>query len=186
MRHITPILFIVLSLALFFVYTNGAYSEVSEINAELNTYKEALHSADVVREKIEKGIQEYQNFTDEDIARLEKLLPDTVDNIHLIIDVDGIARTYGLTIRDIAIVEKDTETSSRGSARINSGRGVRGLYEETSIQFSVRARYSIFMNFLHDLEESLRVLDIKDISFISGEDGEVYDFTLTIDTYWLK
>ena len=53
--------------------------------------------------------------------------------------------------------------------------------------FSVSAKYEVFLEFLKQLEESLRIVDIRNIEITrSSSEGMIYDYQVTMDTYWLK
>jgi hypothetical protein len=53
------------------------------------------------------------------------------------------------------------------------------------LTFTVTATYNDFLNLLQDLESNLRLLDITNIAFHSTDTG-FYDYTVTLNTYWLK
>ena len=54
-----------------------------------------------------------------------------------------------------------------------------------TLGFSVTTRYQTFKDFLHSLENSLRLADVTNIS-IKNTSGDFYDFDVTIKTYWLR
>jgi hypothetical protein len=54
-----------------------------------------------------------------------------------------------------------------------------------TLGFSVTASYKTFKNFLGDLERSLRIIDVKTLSFSAG-DKDQYEYNLEINSYWLK
>jgi Tfp pilus assembly protein PilO len=58
-------------------------------------------------------------------------------------------------------------------------------YGTVGISFSVTASYDNFQNFLTDLEKSLRLVEITDLS-VNGNNTGLYDFSVGLKTYWLK
>ena len=58
-------------------------------------------------------------------------------------------------------------------------------YGTVGISFSVSATYEKFQDFLADLEKSLRLVEITDLS-VSGNNTGLYDFSVGLKTYWLK
>ncbi|HQM18670.1 MAG TPA: hypothetical protein PLY98_00930, partial [Candidatus Paceibacterota bacterium] len=64
------------------------------------------------------------------------------------------------------------------------------------MKFKVTGKYESFISFLKELEQNLRIVDVKSIDFkvpeaIVSSDGrvtenDIYDYTLKIETYWLK
>ena len=51
--------------------------------------------------------------------------------------------------------------------------------------FTVSASYENFLAFLHDLEHSLRVVDIENLTFQVQPEGTINDYQFNIRTYWL-
>jgi len=121
-------------------------------------------------------------ISEANVDKLTKMLPDGVENVGLVIDIDDIANKYGMTIRDTQVNDI--------SARVNSGGAVgpdATKYGTISLSFSVTASYENFIAFLQDLEASERLVDVTNMSFSSsGAKTDQYDFNVTIQTYWLK
>ena len=138
----------------------------------------------------------YNNISSQNREELEKLLPDTVDNVRLIIDIDNIAEQYGIVIRDFEI--SSTEDQEKEVKVIKSE--FEGIidnadleYADTSkvgvisFSFSVTSQYDVFNRFLQDLEEALRIVDVRSVEISSsGDDSVFYDYRVNLDTYWLK
>jgi hypothetical protein len=53
------------------------------------------------------------------------------------------------------------------------------------LTFTTVLSYKDFVSFLRDLETSLRLVDVVGLSFTSTK-GDLYDFSVSIRTYWLK
>jgi hypothetical protein len=53
-------------------------------------------------------------FAAEDVQKLERTLPDNVDNIRLIIDINNIAARHGLTLKNVALGTVSGSSSTRG------------------------------------------------------------------------
>ena len=104
-------------------------------------------------------------------------MPDNIDNIRLIIDIDDMAKTYGMRIRNFkADVSTQKETLGKDTT----------AYGTLTLSFGTTASYSFFLAFMKDLERSLRIMDITAISFAASETGSLYDYNITLKTYWLK
>jgi len=59
-------------------------------------------------------------------------------------------------------------------------------YGTLTLSFSTTASYTTFLAFLHDIEESLRLIDITSVQFNSSDLSQLYDYSVSIKTYWLK
>jgi len=51
---------------------------------------------------------------------------------------------------------------------------------------AVLSSYAVFIKFLEDIEKSLRIVDVVSIGFDSKDENDIYDFNVSIRTYWLK
>ena len=145
---------------------------------EESQYRNALNNTAELRSKRDSLIDKRSQITPDDLLRLEKLLPDNIDNIKLVIDMNNIAADHGLSLKGIKL---DTEVKADAS---KLGKDAT-KYGTVGLTFSVSASYENYQNFLTNLERSLRLVDIVDLS-VSGNDSGVYDFTVGLRTYWLK
>ena len=144
-------------------------------------YNDALTKSKELQGLREDLLNEYNTFPKTNIERLKKMLPDHVDNVRLIIEIDNIASQYGMTVKDAQILS-DREQSNSNNLSIFE---VRTENKKTmSLSFTVVAPYESFLRFLRDLEQNLRIVDIESISF-SASDVDLYEYDVTIKTYWL-
>lgn len=198
MKSITSIILIVVAIGVFFFFTDKEYKEVQQLKAEVAKNAEILETANKLNLKKDELNKKFNQISQEEQVELEKLLPDTVDNVRLIIDINNIASQFGVVIRDISINSKDSEVSS--SKKVTSRESnFDGVLEEGNVKyvdtarigvisfsFSVSAKYEVFLEFLKKLEESLRIVDIRNIEVSRGSGSVFYDYKVTMDTYWLK
>jgi len=194
-RFITPIILIGIAIAGFFMFTNPLYKNISEIRTQIVSYNEALDNSKALEAERDKLTQKYNSIDSENLAKLSKLLPDNVDNIRLILEIEKIASPYGMVLKDIkydTITKKDNTTGEviQGGATVQSSRKDYGIWD---LEFSTQGTYNNFVNFIKDLESNLRIIDISSIQFSSntgaGLDSslsEVYKYGFKIKTYWLK
>jgi Tfp pilus assembly protein PilO len=120
-----------------------------------------------------------------DLARLSVFLPDSVDNVGLILDLNALAARSGLSLSNID-VSANTPSSS-GSASVNNGAlptVATSPVSSADLSLSAIGTYSALQNFLQGIEKSARLLDAKDI-VISGSDTGVYTYKMTLRLYWL-
>ena len=199
MKSLTPIILILISVALFFFLIDPEYKDVQELQAQVEANNETLKIARDLSVKREELRNKFNNISQEERAELEKLLPDTVDNVRLIIDINNIAEQFGIVIRNINI-NADEDTATAAGTVGAQGSTFEGVIEESSVKyvdkskigvitfsFSVAAKYEVFLEFLRELEESLRIVDIRNIQISRGSaEGSIYDYNVTMDTYWLK
>jgi len=91
-----------------------------------------------------------------------------------------VASRYGISIKSI----KTTTGSSRDTSRIVLPEN-ESKYDSATISFSFISSYDNFKRLMADVEKSLRIMDVKSVSFQVGESG-FYDYQVSVETYWLK
>jgi hypothetical protein len=199
MKSITSLALIILAVGVFFFYIDPEYKKVQALNEQIEKNKEILEIVNRLDTKKTELNTKFNQISQEEKKELEKLLPDTVDNIRLIIDIRNIADQFGLEIKDISIASKDQNTGeakktiSQKSNFEDFGGENSIKYVDTSrigvlsFSFGVSAKYEVFIEFLEELERSLRLLDIRSMEVTSGGgDSVFYNYRVTFDTYWLK
>jgi len=177
MKNITAIILIVASVGLFFGYVDGAYSDVKVLRTEQADYDRALSNSKELQAERDKLLTKFNNINTTDLDRLNKLLPDNIDNVRLVIDIDNIASNYGMRIRNFK-----TETGDK----IETVGVDQTPYGTLTLTFSTTASYTTFLAFMHDLEKSLRLIDVTSVQFASSDTSQFYDYSVSIKTYWLK
>lgn len=179
MKNIFSIIVIIISLGVFVVVVKPEYTKIQEIEAKSNKLEEVLVNARKLQSLRDGLLEKQSKLSGADLKRLEKLIPESADNVKLIIEFQNIADSYGLKI-ETASSQKDEEENSKQSFDIESRD-----YGIISIDFSIIGSYNNFVSFLSDIEDSLRITDIRSLSIAGSDIGE-YQFTMTVETYWLK
>ncbi|MFQ5540901.1 MAG: type 4a pilus biogenesis protein PilO [Candidatus Paceibacteria bacterium] len=179
MRTALPILFIIIAGGIFFGFIDPAFDRVQALRAEEAKFDQALTRSRELQEVRDQLLSRYNTFSPADIERLERLLPDNVDNVRMVLDFDALASQYGMRLRNIAL-STDEGRAERGQV------GASGeAYQSVVLSFSVTGSYDAFRSFLEDLEQSLRLVDVSAISFSAAQSG-LYDYSVSVKTYWLK
>lgn len=177
MSNIISIILFIASLGLFFGYVNPTYTHSKNLSLERNQYDELLANSHQILSERDKLLARLNAMSQADISKLGKLLPDSVDSVSLIIELSSIASKFGMRVRNFSVAsEGDTEALGISSSPY-------GIF---TFSFSTTASYETFIAFLKSLEQNLRLIDVVAISFGSGGNNSVYDFNMTIKTYWLK
>lgn len=177
MKFFTPIILLGLSIGAFYLYINPTYKSIKVLRAESAQYAGAVKEAKEASVIWNDLVNRSDSMNRADLDRLEKMLPDKVDNIKLLNDLNTMALKYGTGISNIRL----TEPTSESNLVANSD-----PYSSLHTNFSVSMTYSNFVNFLRDMGKSLRLADIEKIDFKPSDDSPLYTFTLTTKTYWLK
>jgi Tfp pilus assembly protein PilO len=186
-KHLTPIILIILAIGIFFTVTKTKLDDLKVIRAVNAQYQSAIKNAKQLIKVRDDVLETYNKITDDDRERLDKMLPNNVDNVRLIIDIDDIASRHGFTLRNVktSAATDGTKSTAQSSAPAQVQSGSINQYNTVTLSFNVTSTYEKFIDFLRDLEQSLRIIDISKIS-LSASDNGVYDYGVEIKTYWLK
>jgi hypothetical protein len=184
-RNITALILLVLAIGIYFTYTSGQIAVLNSIQAENSQYLSAIDNAKKLINLRDSVLNQYNAISDADKARLDKIVPDNIDNIRLTIDISGIAARHGITATGIT-TSADAKSSAAATAP-NPGltTSASGSLSTVTVSFGVTTTYANFISFLEDLERSLRILDITGITLSASANG-VYTYGVTMNTYWLQ
>ncbi len=207
MRFLFPIFIIILAGLIFFglampIYygsdntylkqylLHGSGKGVTTLMAERASLQEGVATA-IELQKISKDLEQRINqIKDSDLVRLDRYLPDSIDNVQLILDVNSIALQSGMQIKNTKIeLPPAVPGSSAGAALVDKDATSGGLDHQIStlhMSFSTAGSYGSFLNFLDNLSHSLRLLDVEEISFQSVPGKDFYQYNVKVKTYWLK
>lgn len=188
-KNVTAVILLVLSVGIYFTVTEGIFNDAKQVKAVNDQYVSAITNAEQLVRVRDQVLQNYNNISQIDRDRLDKMLPSTVDNIRLIIDLNGVAVRDGLTLHDISAAAPDNQsTAAVGNVNPNasSAAGVGNPTLDTvNVSFSVTSSYQQFISFLQDLEANLRIMDVKHLTLSAADNGQ-YTFQVTLNTYWLR
>lgn len=175
-QKILPLVLALASLALFFFFVIPEFRELKERRAQIGFLNEALSNSRKVQAVRDSLLSSYNTIADADLSRLEKILPDHVDNVRLILEIDRIASRNGMVLQNI---------TTREAERRNQFGPDDSSFGKIQMGFSLVGRYESLVNFLSEIEQSLRLVDVVGLSFVRGQ-GDLYEYELELYTYWLK
>ncbi len=198
-----PIIFVGIAITFFFVVTNPMYDGASGITAlknEVASYNNALDTSKVLEGERDQLTAKYNNIDPDNLTKLQTLLPDSVNNIRLILEIQQLASPYGMTLSDVKYdTAENAATAGNNTATVQGGGAVQTSpqnYGVFNLEFTIAGTYANFINFTKSLESNLRIVDMSSISFSSDANtagvstktnsAEVYKYDFKIKTYWLK
>ena len=199
MRYIFLLIIIGASIATFFMVIKPRYDNLQTVKTEVSTYDSSLETAEKLKISREELIAKYNSIPKADLDGIKTLLPDSVDNIRLIIQLDSLATKNGLsTLRSVdyksdSITAQSGATEAPSDAPVQSGKS----YGEFTVSFQTSGQYKNFLAFLSDLEQNLRLVDVTSVDFTAASSegtgtgtGQAssnnLSYKVTLKTYWLK
>lgn len=187
-RNVTATILIVLSLGIYLTYTK---TKVEEVKAELAVNKEyttAIENAARLIKVRDEVLKQYRNLSEEERVKLDKMIPNTVDNIRLVIDLTELARNeYGFALRNIKAAAAPSQKNSAPTpvARPPGSTIPTPTLDTVIVSFNATADYNRFIDFLRALESNLRIMDLTRLTVTVNQNG-TYDFGVEFKTYWLR
>lgn len=193
MNNIIAIVLILASVGLFYEYVAPTYEDIKTLRTEKVQYDEALMNSKKVADLRDELLSKYNNFAPNDIKRIEKLLPDRIDNVRLIIEVDSIASRHDMTLKDVTVSVSGNTPASPSGAFGDQTQVENIPYGTATFSFAVSGSYEEYRSLLKDIEKSLRITDIRSVSVTAvntspkdSKSADFFDFKTIMDTYWLK
>lgn len=188
MRSLFLIILIALSIGAFVFYIKPRYEATRDFKEQIAAYSSNLDTAEKLKTSREELIAKYNNIPKADLDNLKTLLPDSVDNIRLIIQIDTLAVRNGLsTVRGVNYQVQDRTNAEAAQNQAVS----RNPYDEFTLSFETSGQYQNFLSFLSDLEQNLRIVDVTKIEFApngtsTSNPTSSMMYRMTLKTYWLK
>lgn len=178
--RVLPVVILLVAIGLFLGYVHPTYTgAVAAQRAQIQSYDNALAAAETFRAEESKLIAAQEAISPDDRARIEAFLPDGVDNVQLIVDLNALASRSGMRLNDFDISEP--EEDEPGRIALETG----GAVEHLDISVTAVGTYAAFRDFLEGVEYSLRPMDLVDLSISDSETG-VYTYGMTFRIYWLR
>lgn len=186
MSRILPVAFLLIAGGAFFGYIHPTVTgSITETSKEVKAFDAALAAAKRYEQKIAELGDEQKNLPADGISRLEEFLPDNVDNVQLIIDLDGLAERSGIKIDDFNttdLVSSASGADANGeSVSIEEGKP----YESLDITITASGSYAQMRAFIDGVETSLRLLDLVSLQLTDSPTG-IYKYQMTFRLYWLR
>ncbi|MCX6739209.1 MAG: hypothetical protein NT098_04150 [Candidatus Parcubacteria bacterium] len=187
MKNLIAIVLILSAGGIFYLITMPTYADIQVLSATKAKYSEALNNSQEAQGLRDALEAKYNGISPENLQRLGAFLPDSIDNIRLIIEIDKVAGKYNMALSNarVALAEKPS-AQTIGEAIVSDS----SVYGTGKLDFSVTGTYEDYISFVKDLEQSLRLINITSISLSGATSGtadrDIYNYKTSFDTYWLK
>lgn len=200
-KSIISIVFIGSAVVIFMIYIKPTYDATLVNKVKITHLDTSLKTMRLTQNRTNTLLTRYNDaFTSNDINRLDKMLPDHVNNVRLVLDIDSMANKYGVQIKNVQIQKpKDISASAQAGTVLRAGNKSNLPYQSLTLQFDVVSTYSNFLLLLRDLESSLRIVDLVRLSIapVTSTSTNVngtaqttqtpyYTFSVSLRTYWLR
>lgn len=189
-----PILFFVSFLLVLYIVVPN-YSQSRALQKQVETKQLELQEKQNYFAKIKEissNLEEYQEFLD----KIEKALPQEVSLASLLSFFQTQALASGLVMKNLSPQEEvpqATPTKTGGGAgegkTEESAKAPEEKIKETGFRLTVDGPFASLEDFLHNLEKSSRLIEVKNVAFKEGKPGEregepvTFEFNLAVNVY---
>ncbi len=145
---------------------NCQYDGIKKLATDKVSFITALKTAESLESRRGELESKYNNVTNEDRQKLEALLPNNADNIKLVLELETLAKKYGLLIESPKLQNNfeapKTEAKTSGQdlrADAHTEKSGALNYGTFSLDFTVRTNYENMKLLIADIEKNLRLIE---------------------------
>lgn len=194
-RSILGIVLLLIGGGLVYFFTLPTWNDALAARDDTAHLDELIRKTNRLGELSQTATETYQNISQSDLDQVDTLIPDQIDNVKLILEVQKLAEQYGLVVKSIDV----TGTTATELAGFS--------LHQVSFGASLQGDYADFVQFLEQVELSRRLIDPTSIRFQaiasdpaptqgapgqilppspaeSEDEGAGYTFSLAFRTYW--
>lgn len=185
--RILPTLALMVAAGIFFAYVNPTWSvSISATKAAIASDDQALAASDEYI-KNQNALESARSAIDQsNLDRLSVFLPDSVDNVGLILDLNALAARSGLSLSNIDVTTNAASTESTNSGSVGAlPTAITNPVGSVDLSLSAVGTYTALKTFLVGVEKSERLLDVRDL-VVKGSDTGVYTYQMKVRIYWLR
>lgn len=184
MKNIFSIIVILASIGSFVFIVQPQYKSIQEMKKQSVEFKRVLGNARKLQEVRDELLEKRKSIKNSDVRRLEKLIPESADNVKLILHFEEFAEDHNLKIQAAStsqdgVLEEEEGQSQSFDVETNE-------YGVITLDFTIEGTYTNFISFLETIERNLRITDIRSLTITPDQEGDNYSYQISVDTYWLK
>lgn len=155
MRYITAVVFATLATLMVVMYAYPTYENIGKLQARTVELQGYVEKATKAQSKIDELEAKYKTFPAGADDRMNKMLPEKIDDVRLTMDITDLAALHGISLANPTIKKVAGDKSSQTQEHI--------------VSLSIEAPYATFRRFLNDVEYWLQIRDITNLSIVAGE-----------------
>ena len=184
--NILPGVALIIAGFIFFVYVNPTLSgPIAETKSAIANDDKALAAAADYENSKNALASARKAIDSSDLTRIVTFLPDSVDNVGLILDINALAARSGVSLSNIDVAKNDNSAAASSGTSGSWLSANPNPVGSVDLSLSVIGTYDAFKSFLVGIEKSARLLDVQSI-VVKGSDTGVYNYQMTMRLYWLR
>ena len=176
------------AIAIFFVFTKPQYTDnpdtsITVLQQKYSDVEQTRKDLSGLKTKLASLDNERNTFTQQQLDRLERMLPLDVNPVLLIMELDTLAKDQSpnMSVKNIKFEPAKKITPQTGSPAAK-----KELYDTFALSFDVTGSYSDFYSFMNQIEQGLRIVDVVSITVTANDKVDLYQYTVKAHTYSMK
>lgn len=186
----TQVIIVVLSIGIIFTYLKPEFSKIGETQNKITTYQEENQKVKEVNDELERQVGILKSVSKDDNLRLLTYLPDYIDPIVVMKDIQAIAKDSGVILSSVTDLGEgegsDTQNQTLYFAETFDPNPVPLILEKKpsvhTFGMSFEGSYSQVKDLLQKLEQNHYPLVVDGLE-IQTDEGGFLGVTATINTY---
>lgn len=174
-KYIVSFIFIVAATTIFFAWSQNIIDQVKVLQANKTALNDALEKSRELQKLRDDLVSKYNSINQQDLKALKKLLPSYTNNVKIAIEIENMTKKHNLIFKTISVQDISSPPGFSQTQIENLG--------SATFVINVSGSYKSFNAFLADLEKSLRLMEIENLSFSSGN-TDSYEYSLSGITYY--
>lgn len=179
-KIIFSILFLGTALVIFLGPAKKNWEEAKVLMVEKRDFNTALANSRELMNTRDELIKKYNEIPESDLARLDKLIPSSVDKMKLVVETESLIKKHGFTLKDIQV-----EVAGEGEKNSKTAGTKDSVFDAVYLDFSFGGAYKPLLSFISELENDLRIMEIESLLFTSEKD-DWYEYSMRVKTYSKK
>lgn len=161
---------------IFFTESKNYFPEIKILRKQVSSYNETINTAKKVRSSIDKTLGEYNAISQENVDRINKMVPSGAESMKLVVQIDDMMRQNGLNLVSIDSRDVINKSAPKGGGK---------TAESLLLSMKAQGPYESFYSFIKKLEKSLRLIDVNSVK-ISPIGQDDFFFSIEAVSYWRK
>ncbi len=186
---------LLVSIALVFVFADPLWNSVKSLRVDIDKRGQEVKKVEQFLAKVQELEKEYQEMGGEGVKDIVSVLPKEKDLPYLMNQFEVLAASNGLLLESLKFneeIEREGKDSKLSQKKLNQTEEIIPLFPYLSVEIRLNGSYQGLKSYLEDLENSVRLMDVKEIGFRSERDKgginlsglSIFKFTLGILVYY--
>lgn len=177
------LLLIIISGVIIASYISPTFDSMRATQDETQEYREALDNAEKFNQELTRLLNAANELTTSERQALTRYLPNEVDTISVMRDIETIANNNQMSILNLSTAEEEVVPffiPAQGQPQEE-----RSALNATTFSVGLFGSYEAFKRFLRDVERNAYPLEVTSLQFSSTNGSNLYSYVLKLETFSL-